>query len=68
MFLSDSQVPIPLPVKRQQFLAIKWLIHAARTRKGHGMPNRLAVELLDAYNNQVFDRVLGSAMYYNTTG
>jgi len=48
------QVPIPLPVKRQQFLAVKWLIHAARARKKHGMSNNLAAELLDAYNNQVF--------------
>ena len=66
--ISDPQVPIPLPVKRQQFLAIKWLIHAARARKGHGMPNRLAIELLDAYNNQVFDRVFQTMRFSYTCG
>ena len=40
-------------MKRQQFLAIKWLIHAARDRSGNGMPKKLAAEFLDAFNNEV---------------
>ena len=32
---------------------MRWLVHAARERSGHGMHNHLAAELLDAYNNQV---------------
>jgi ribosomal protein S7 len=40
-------------MRRQQFLAIKWLTQAARARKGHGMHNNLAAEILEAYNNQV---------------
>ena len=40
-------------MKRQQFLAIKWLIHAARDRSGNGMPKKLAAEFLDALNNEV---------------
>lgn len=47
------QVPVGLHPNRQQFLAIKWLIHAARERGGRGMANKLAAELLDAYNNEV---------------
>ena len=47
------QVPYPMPMKRQQFLAIRWLIHASRDRKGLGMHNKLAAEIMDAYNNQV---------------
>lgn len=46
------QVPVGLPDKRRHFLAIKWLITAARERKGKaGMAQNLAAELLDAYNN-----------------
>lgn len=46
------QVPVGLPEKRRRFLAIKWLITAARERKGTaGMARNLAAELLDAYNN-----------------
>ena len=38
---------------RQQFLGIKWLIVGARERSGRGMAEKLALELLDAYNNEV---------------
>ena len=45
-------VPVALPEKRRRFLAIKWLITAARERKGKaGMSQNLAAELLDSYNN-----------------
>ena len=47
------QVPYPLPHKRRQFLASKWIIHAARDRSGHDMAKKLSAELLEAYNNQV---------------
>jgi small subunit ribosomal protein S7 len=30
---------------------MRWIINAARARSGHGMGDRLAAELLDAYNN-----------------
>ena len=30
---------------------MRWIIAAARKRSGHGMRDRLAAELLDAYNN-----------------
>ena len=38
---------------REQFLAIKWIIVAARERQGKRMSDKLATELLDAYNNEV---------------
>lgn len=44
-------VPVALPFKRQRFLGIKWIITAARERKGLKMADKLAAELLDAYNN-----------------
>ena len=47
------QVPVELHPNRQRFLAIRWLIVAARERPGKGMGDKLALELLDAYNNEV---------------
>jgi small subunit ribosomal protein S7 len=38
--------------KRQQTLAIRVIIGNSRSRKGKPMSNRLADELLDAYNRQ----------------
>ena len=45
------QVPIEVRPDRQQSLAIRWIIRAARARSEKGMVNKLAGELLDAYNN-----------------
>jgi len=38
--------------KRQQSLAIRWIIQAAREKKGKPMSQRLAEELLAAYNRE----------------
>ena len=46
------QVPMEVNRKRQQTLAIRVLIKSSRGRKGKPMRNRLAEELLDAYNRQ----------------
>ena len=46
------QVPMPVKKHRQQSLAIRWLIQAAREKKGRPMANRLADELCDAYRRQ----------------
>jgi len=45
------QVPIEVPPDRRLSLSMRWLIHAARARKGRPMAERLADELLDAANN-----------------
>ncbi|MDR2738468.1 MAG: 30S ribosomal protein S7 [Treponema sp.] len=45
------QVPVEIRESRREALGMRWLINAARARSGHGMDERLAAELLDAYNN-----------------
>ena len=45
------QVPIEIPYERQQGLAFRWMITAARGRKGLPMGDALAAEVIDAYNN-----------------
>jgi small subunit ribosomal protein S7 len=49
---STYQVPFEVNRKRQQSLAIKWIIDATRKRKGRPMAERLSLELVDAYNKQ----------------
>jgi len=49
---SSYQVPMQVNSKRQQSLAFRWIIEAARARKGKPMGVRLAEELTDAYNKQ----------------
>jgi len=45
------QVPIEIRETRREALGMRWIISAARKRSGRGMCERLAAELLDAYNN-----------------
>jgi len=45
------QVPVEISFARQQTLAFRWMIEAASSRKGVGMEEALAAELVDAYNN-----------------
>lgn len=45
------QVPVDIRETRREALGMRWLISAARKRSGRGMCERLAAELLDAYNN-----------------
>jgi small subunit ribosomal protein S7 len=44
------QVPLEIPFERQQSLAFRWLLTAARARRG-SMQGNLAAEIIDAYNN-----------------
>jgi small subunit ribosomal protein S7 len=46
------QVPVEVPAKRRQSLALRWIIGAAREKKGRRMAERLAQELMDAYNEE----------------
>lgn len=43
------QVPLEVREPRKVALALRWIIGAARARKGKPMEERLAAELLDAY-------------------
>jgi small subunit ribosomal protein S7 len=45
------QVPVEIRDTRREALGMRWIINAARGRSGHGMKDRLAAELLDAFNN-----------------
>ncbi len=46
------QVPTEVTAKRQQSLSIRWILGAARDRKGVPMAQKLAMELLDAAAEQ----------------
>jgi len=45
------QVPVEIRESRREALGMRWIINAARSRSGRGMNERLAAELLDAYNS-----------------
>jgi small subunit ribosomal protein S7 len=45
------QVPIEIRPERRQALGIRWLINYSRVRSEKTMFERLAAELMDAYNN-----------------
>jgi small subunit ribosomal protein S7 len=45
------QVPIEIRETRREALAMRWLINAARGRSGKAMADKLADELVDAFNN-----------------
>ncbi|CAA9567202.1 MAG: SSU ribosomal protein S7p (S5e) [uncultured Thermomicrobiales bacterium] len=44
------QVPVQIEGQRRQSLAIRWLLTSARNRNGKSMEEKLANELLDAFN------------------
>ena len=45
------QVPVEVPFERQQALAFRWMVDAARGRRGVSMNEALADEIIDAFNN-----------------
>jgi len=47
---ANYQVPVEVNKKRQQTLAIRWILEAVRGRKGRPMAEKLAQELVDCYN------------------
>ena len=49
---ANLQVPIEVPKSRRLMLALRWLLTAARGAKGKPMAQRLAAELISAYNNE----------------
>ncbi len=46
------QVPVEVRPERGLFLAISWLLKAARSRRGKSMAERLAAELFDALQRE----------------
>ena len=48
---ANYQIPFEVKGQRQQHLTIMWFVEAARGRSGMSMEDRIAQELMDAYNN-----------------
>ncbi len=46
------QVPVEVRPERRNALAIRWIIGFAKSRSGKTMSEKLAAELLDAYNDR----------------
>ena len=46
------QVPVEVRPDRRNALAIRWIIGFAKSRSGRSMSEKLAAELIDAYNNR----------------
>lgn len=46
------QVPTPVNYRRQQALAIRWILEAVRGRKGRGAAQSLAEEIVAAYKRE----------------
>ena len=49
---ANYQVPMEVMEPRRTTMGMKWLIIAARARKGAPMKEKLAAEVMDAYNKQ----------------
>lgn len=48
---ANYQIPFEVKGQRQNHLTMMWFVAAARARKGMSMEDRLALELVEAYNN-----------------
>ena len=48
---ANYQIPFEVKGQRQSHLTLMWFVAAARSRQGMSMEDRLAQELMDAYNN-----------------
>ena len=46
------QVPVEVRPERRNALAIRWIINFSKGRSGQNMSEKLAAELLDAFNNR----------------
>jgi small subunit ribosomal protein S7 len=49
---ANYQIPFEVKGQRQRHLTMMWFVAAARARKGMSMQDRIAAELVDAYNGQ----------------
>lgn len=49
---ANLQVPVEVYPKRRKSLSMRWIIKYARERSEKTMVNRLAMEIIDAYNNE----------------
>ena len=49
---ANYQIPFEVKGQRQNHLTTMWFVQAARSRKGMSMADRIALELVEAYNGQ----------------
>lgn len=49
---ANYQIPFEVKGQRQRHLTMMWFVAACRARKGMSMQDRIAAELVDAYNSQ----------------
>ena len=49
---ANYQIPFEVKGQRQSHLTMMWFVAACRARKGMSMQDRIAAELMDAYNGQ----------------
>jgi small subunit ribosomal protein S7 len=47
---ANYQIPFEVKGQRQKHLTVMWFVEAARAKKGMSMSDRIAAELVDAYN------------------
>ncbi len=48
---ANYQIPYPVKPERRVTLALRWIIEAAKSKKGKPMNEKLTQELIDAFNN-----------------
>ena len=48
---ANYQIPYPVNSERKITLALRWIIEAARSKKGQPMEKKLTQELIDSFNN-----------------
>lgn len=48
---ANYQIPFEVKGQRQNHLTTMWFVQAARAKSGMSMADRIALELVDAYNN-----------------
>lgn len=48
---ANYQIPFEVRGQRQSHLTLMWFVSASRSRKGMPMADRLAMEIVDAFNN-----------------
>jgi small subunit ribosomal protein S7 len=49
---ANYQVPVPVNPRRQETLAVRWIIDLARAKGGKSFNERLEIELLNAFNGE----------------
>jgi small subunit ribosomal protein S7 len=49
---ANYQVPVPVSPARQETLVIRWIVDVSRGKSGKSFEDRLATELLSAYNGE----------------